>query len=354
MKASPSYKMQATWSAPANIAIVKYWGKYGAQLPQNPSISFTLQKSCTITQIRLLGDLGPALDFTFAGSPQETFQQKIAAYFQRHGEFFPHLLGHHLQISSHNTFPHSAGIASSASSMAALVLAALSLEWQLSGKVQMLSQVYQRPEFFTTASFLARAASGSAARSLFAPVASWGSDPQLDSDQEHGAVVKNPHPHFTNMRDSILLVSSRPKAVSSSLGHQLMDGHVFQAARIAQARENTQRLLAALANGNLPAFIEVLEEEALTLHALMLTSRPSFILWEAESLVLMEKIRLFRQRTGLPVGFTFDAGPNLHLLYPASIAPEVVAFIQSELLPHCENRQWIDDHVGQGPELINE
>ena len=124
------------WQSPSNIAIVKYWGKHGKQLPRNPSISFTLQSAVTDTILRYQPKektKGIALRFTFEGSPRPAFSQKIEQFFEQNLWAFPFLEQLDIQIDSKNTFPHSAGIASSASSMSALALCLCSLERELFG-----------------------------------------------------------------------------------------------------------------------------------------------------------------------------------------------------------------------------
>ena len=121
------------WQAPSNIALVKYWGKYGEQLPEkNPSISFTFSQCFTNTEVsfseREPG--GVAFDFLFDQKKQPEFYPKIQKFMERITPYFPALKRHHLSISSHNSFPHSSGIASSASAMAALALCIVDFEKQ--------------------------------------------------------------------------------------------------------------------------------------------------------------------------------------------------------------------------------
>jgi diphosphomevalonate decarboxylase len=99
-------------------------------------------------------------------------------------------------------------------------------------------------------------------------------------------------------------------------------------------------------------FGRIAEDEALTLHALMMSSNPSFMLIEPNTVALIKKIRAFRADTGHPVFFTLDAGPNIHLLYPGSVVHEVRSFIESDLKRLCENEYYIQDWVGEGPEEV--
>jgi diphosphomevalonate decarboxylase len=101
-------------------------------------------------------------------------------------------------------------------------------------------------------------------------------------------------------------------------------------------------------------FADIVEAEALELHALMMTSQPSFILMQPNTLDIIQRIRSFRERTQLPVCFTLDAGPNVHVLYPYYEKRKVRNFIQKELLPLCEQQVAIYDHMGRGPKQVFE
>jgi diphosphomevalonate decarboxylase len=70
---------------------------------------------------------------------------------------------------------------------------------------------------------------------------------------------------------------------------------------------------------------------------------------EYNTMEIIEKIRYFRAKTKIPVCFTLDAGPNVHLLYPEKYRKDTLPFVQTELLPLCDNNRWIDDRMGEGP-----
>ena len=330
--------MPISWKSPSNIALVKYWGKHGQQLPKNASISFSLDAAHTITSLAYSPQGQGKLDFWFENQPNFAFRDKILKVLAKM-PIFDFLKEYDIQIHSHNSFPHSAGIASSASSMSALVLCLCTMA-QAENKVD-----WDDATFWQEASRLSRLASGSAARSVRGQAMIWGQTPAWQAASDAYAVDFSAHLHpvFSTYRDAILFVSRSEKSVSSTAGHALMDTNPFAEARYAQAQNNLSNLLPALQSGDIQAFGEILEEEALTLHALMMCSRPSFILLEPNSLELIQKVRAWRRQTNLPLYFTIDAGPNLHLLYPDEIHPQVEAFIQTELLAYCENRQYLSD-----------
>jgi len=97
----------------------------------------------------------------------------------------------------------------------------------------------------------------------------------------------------------------------------------------------------------------IVENEALSLHAMMMTSNPSFLLLKPNSLELINRIRRFREKTQIPVCLTIDAGPNIHLLYFQENEMDVKAFIERELIAFCETGKWIDDQIGSGPERLS-
>ena len=185
-------------------------------------------------------------------------------------------------------------------------------------------------------------------------MALWGAtDCYKGSSDEYAVSLENDiHPVFKTFRDSILIVSGETKSVSSRAGHGLMEGNPYATARYAQANENIKNLLAALKSGDLDTFINITESEALQLHALMMCSNPSFILMKPNTLRIIEAVRNFRNETQIPLCFTLDAGPNVHLLYPESEAEKVENFIKSELITYCNQGRWIADHVGDGPKKL--
>jgi len=337
------------WQSPSNIALVKYWGKRGKQLPQNPSISFTLSECCTETFVQYKKAKSFGFQFFFEGQESPTFGAKIEKFLLDNQAFFPFINQLHLTVESHNTFPHSSGIASSASSMSAFIMCLMEIERSLSlSKGRPVDLDLQKVSYFS------RLASGSAARSVFPKMALWGATEAYEgSSDEYAVPLENDiHPVFKTYRDSIMIVSGEKKSVSSRAGHGLMEGNPYAPARYAQANENIKNLLTALKSGDLDTFMSITESEALQLHALMMCSNPSFILMKPNTLHIIEEVRNFRNETHIPLCFTLDAGPNVHLLYPDNEAAAVEKFIKSELVTYCDQGRWIADHVGDCPKLL--
>jgi diphosphomevalonate decarboxylase len=341
---------RVAWQSPSNIAIVKYWGKYGLQLPRNPSISLTLKAARSETSIRFQTkkEKGLHFQFLFEGKPQPLFGDKLGKYLHALLPYFPFLDYLEMEIESQNTFPHSSGIASSASAMSALVMCLLEME-QLLGGVKLAPA-----DFLQKASYLARLGSGSAARSVFPLASSWGSSKAITGSSNYYATPLQGELHevFRTYRDSILIISKETKKVSSRAGHALMEDNPFALVRYALAQANTEALHQALQLGDQESFCRIAEAEALQLHALMMTSNPSFMLMEAATVSAIKAVQAYRAESGIPLCFTLDAGPNLHLLYPQQDEGKVKDFMQAELLQYCQQGFWIDDQVGEGPSKI--
>ena len=338
------FRGKVGWACPSNIALVKYWGKKGTQIPQNPSISFTLSECRTETFVTFEKAEQFGFQFFFEGQENPAFGAKIEKFLLDYQVFFPFINQLNLKVESCNTFPHSSGIASSASSMSAFVMCLLDIESQMIGK----------DIDFQKASYFSRLASGSAARSVFPKMALWGATDcyNVSSDEFAVSLESDIYPVFKTYRDAILIVSGETKAVSSRAGHGLMEGNPYASARYALANENIKNLLIALQSGDLDTFINITESEALQLHALMMCSNPSFILMKPNTLRIIEEIRRFRNETKTPLCFTLDAGPNVHLLYPENEGEKVEKFIKNELVTYCNQGRWIADHVGDGPKKL--
>ena len=333
--------------SPSNIALVKYWGKKPIQIPTNPSISFTLKNCHSQTSISFKKSSSFTFDFKIDGKSDKSFIPKIESFFNRIKNFTPFLFEYQIQIISENTFPHSSGIASSASGFSALALAITQLEQKITG--------FSNEDKYLKASYLSRLGSGSASRSLYGPCAIWGYHKDvINSNDEFAIEYQNIHSNFKNYQDTILLIDKGIKKVSSSTGHNLMHNHPFSKERFSQANKNLNETISVLEKGDLEKFISVTESEALTLHAMMMTSNPYFILMKEGTLSVIEKVWEFRKSSDIPLCFTLDAGANVHLLYPDNYKQTVLNFIDNELIVYCENQQYICDEVGSGAKIINE
>ncbi len=244
-------------------------------------------------------------------------------------------------IKTENTFPHSSGIASSASGFGAIAKCLMNLD-------EIFNSNNQQPECINQkASFLARLGSGSACRSLYEGLVVWGKTEEVEGSSDLFAVPYNNdeiHPIFRNFNDWVLLIHEGQKSVSSTVGHGLMNTNPYAERRFQEAHENFAKLKTILSSGDMEGFIKLVEHEALTLHAMMMMSEPAFILMQTGTLQVINKIWEFRKITGLALFFTLDAGANVHLLFPNDIDNDrITDFIKTELIPLTQKSGVVKD-----------
>ncbi|MRN01264.1 diphosphomevalonate decarboxylase [Riemerella anatipestifer] len=335
--------IQVSDTCPSNIALIKYWGKYAQQIPANPSISFTLNNAKTTTNIVFNADEPFGVKTYLAEKEETQFSSKIEKYFKTIEPYLPWILSGSYEIRTENTFPHSSGIASSASGFGAIAKCLMKID-------EAFSKEATTHDFrLKKASFLARLGSGSACRSLYNGLVVWGETPEVEGSSDLFAV---PYPTekvaevFRKFNDWVLLIHEGQKSVSSTVGHGLMNTNPYAERRFQEARENFIPLKEILKSGDLEKFITLVEHEALTLHAMMMMSEPAFILMKTGTLEVINKIWEFRKSTGLPLFFTLDAGANVHLLFPENQeAEKITTFIEKELLPHTQNGKVVKDSI---------
>ena len=335
-------KRTASEVCPSNIALIKYWGKYENQIPANPSISYTLSQCRTITEMEFAEGENFSVKLFLSGKEEPKFAEKTAKYLAGIEKYLPWVLRGCFVIKTENTFPHSSGIASSASGFGALAKCLMALDKEISGEKSS-------EETLQKASLLARLGSGSACRSLYNGLVVWGATPVVSGSADEYAVpypVSEIHPIFRDFNDWVMLIHEGQKSVSSTVGHGLMNGNPYAQVRFAEAAKNFFTLQEILKNGDMEGFIKLVEHEALTLHAMMMISDPAFILMQTGTLETIHKVWDFRRETGLPLFFTLDAGANVHLLFPNDGQQErIKAFIETELLAYTQSGGVVKDFM---------
>lgn len=341
----------SSWRSPSNIALIKYWGKHGLQLPRNPSLSFTLSACHTQMKLEVFPEAStPGLVVMYDGTPRSSFEQKIKTFFSLVSDRFPWLSQASVVIDSVNTFPHGAGIASSASAMSALALCLMDIHDQLHGSPHTPDAAW-----WCKASEVARLGSGSACRSVYPVAALWGESSGVAASSDAYAIPwgNEMAPVYHDFQDTILIVSTKEKAVSSTAGHKLMEGLPYADTRYAEAKNNLNKLCDIMSRPDaIDQFITIVESEALQLHALMMSGNTPFILMEPDTISLIKEIWRFRKETGIPVCFTLDAGPNVHLLYPKEYTAPILEWVKTTLVSYCTDERYILDQVGNGPEKV--
>ncbi|MDJ0754672.1 MAG: diphosphomevalonate decarboxylase [Ardenticatenaceae bacterium] len=296
----------ATARAGSNIAFVKYWGNLNHELriPMNNSLSMTLDQAYTTTTVTFSNDYAQD-SLHLNGSPAgEAATQRAAD----HLAILRQLAGRQekAKIVSKNSFPTGAGIASSASGFAALTVAA-------AGALGL-----DLPQ--QTLSRLARRGSGSASRSIDGGFVEW---VQGSSDESSYARPLAPADHW-DLVDVIAIISTGHKHVGSTGGHAAASSSPFFQARLGELATTLPQVREALLQRDLPRFGELIEAEAISLHVMAMTSKPGILYWQPGSLEVVHALYEWR-RTGEAIGyFTFDAGPNVHIITEQKYAAAVV------------------------------
>ncbi|RMZ59534.1 diphosphomevalonate decarboxylase [Chryseobacterium nematophagum] len=327
-------------SCPSNIALIKYWGKYEDQIPANPSISYTLHNCKTNTSMEFLAHEPFSVQTFLTGIEEAKFAEKIEKFFKNIEKYLPWILKGKYIIKTENTFPHSSGIASSASGFGAIAKCLMELEVIFTGEKS-------ETEWVKKVSFLARLGSGSACRSVYNGMVVWGECDEVEGSSDLFAIQypsSEIHQVFKDFNDWVLLIHEGQKSVSSTVGHGLMKTNPYAERRFQEAKENFVPLKEILKKGDLAGFIKLVEHEALTLHAMMMMSDPAFILMKTGTLEVINKIWDFRKETNLPLFFTLDAGANVHLLFPNNGEEEKIkSFIETELLQYTQKKGVVKD-----------
>lgn len=276
-------------SAPANIALIKYMGKEEGNMPVNISLSYTIERFSTTVE------LDDAAEYDY-------LEDDLGLTREQRDRFLVHLryiksrmdFGGYFRVRSSNNFPHGAGIASSASSFAALTKVAC----------KAIADIESRPMLSSRElSEIARHGSGSAARSLFGP---W-----CIFDRGEARSVEFP---YTIIHELILIDGARKK-ISSSEAHKLVRSSLLFSNRVERAHVRCQRLIDSLTSQNWHDAYQICWGEFWDMHALFETSTPHFGYIGGNTMHVLRRLEEFwLQHKDGPI-VTLDAGPNIHLLW---------------------------------------
>lgn len=329
---------KTTVSAPANIAFVKYWGARDLDqaIPMNPSISMTLDQCVTQCTAELLdGDRDEIWisepDGGF-GSPEPEFAQRMIDHLDRIRQWAGR--GERFRIATRNNFPGAAGLASSASGFAALTLAAAGALERGDTPLDELSRLARR------------SGSGSAARSVLGGYVQWPATLAEGADGEaQSYAVQLAEASQWDLRDVIAVVEIGPKIVSSRDGHQRAPTSPYYAKRLELLPARLDTVRRAIESADLALLGPVLEEEAVDLHLIAMSSSPPIFYWSPGSVAVLRAVRELRQE-GLEAWATMDAGANVHVICDPDSEDDVVERLED--LPAVGF--VIRDGVGDGPE----
>lgn len=324
-----SNERSITAEAASNIAFVKYWGArdLGRVEPANPSISMTLSRCRSICSATFYegeaGDDEILLVESGADRPAPpAFSERIHAHLDRlrarvgrSGRF---------RIATRNTFPAAAGIASSASGFAALSLAvsrALGLE----------------PDDQQLADLARSSGSGSATRSAMGGYVRWPADGDRVIDQ----IADEDH---WDLCDLVALVQTEAKKVSSLDGHRRAPSSPYFDGRLEQLEGRLDQVTEAILARDFARLGETVEEDAIDLHVIAMTSKPPIYYWKPGTLAVLEAVRDLRDG-GISAWSTMDAGANVHVICEPANADAV----ERRLRACAEVQDVLVDRVGPGP-----
>jgi diphosphomevalonate decarboxylase len=284
--------VQATAVAHPNIALIKYWGKAdpASNLPAMGSISITLDTLVTTTSVRF----DPALredSFSLDGRPAPELVPRVRSCLELFRARLAGVL--HAEVSSTNSFPTGAGLASSASGFAALVVAA----------DRALGAGFER----TQLAELARQCSGSAARSLF------GGFVELRLRSDGAGTDTGPILTAADwpLQVVVAVTSAEAKAIGSTSGMLHTERtSPYYPAWLATSRADLVAARRAIEDRDFAALAAVAEHSCLKMHAVMLASRPGLLYWNGTTVACLHRLRELAA-AGVGVFFTIDAGPQV-------------------------------------------
>ena len=291
----------ATAQANPNIAFIKYWGNRDntLRLPSNGSISMNLDGLYTRTTVSFQPSL-PYDELIINGHEVRGAGSERISYIL---DIIRGMANIHerAEVMSENNFPSGAGIASSASAFAALALA---------GSKAAGLQLSERD-----LSRLARRGSGSAARSIPGGFVEW----QAGAGDEDSFAFSIAGSDHWDLVDYVAIVSAAHKKTGSTEGHAIASTSPLQSARIADAARRLEICRKAILERDFNTFASIVELDSDMMHAVMMTSTPALHYWKPASLEVMNRVRDWRM-DGIPVCYTVDAGPNIHVICPETEA----------------------------------
>ncbi len=287
--------MKSTALAHPNIALIKYWGNrdHDLRIPVNGSFSMNLEGLSAKTQVvfneslredKLILNKKAISGAGLVRVSQILDEVRLKANVNLFAE-----------VVSENNFPTGAGIASSAAAFSALALSASKAAGLELDEKEL--------------SILARHGSGSACRSVPSGFVEWTNG---ETDKNSYSFSLAPPEHW-DLADCIAVVSGDHKEIGSTQGHRIAETSPLQAARVADAPRRIEICREAILKRDFETFASIVEQDSDLMHAVMMTSNPALFYWHPSTLHVMKSVRTWR-RQGVPVCYTIDAGPNVHVI----------------------------------------
>lgn len=286
--------MKKTAIAHSNIAFIKYWGKKDEllKLPENSSISMNLSNMYTTTTVEFNSQLKNDT-VLFDGQTDRNVTHRVSEHLDRIRKIAKST--HFANVVTQNTFPSDTGLSSSASGFAALTLASL----------QALGVRKSAKEL----SIISRLGSGSACRSIPDGFVQW-----LESDQSDESYAYSLYPpSYWGIADIVAIVSTGKKDIPTTTGMVTTQTSPFWPLRKQLLPQKIEKIKTYLKIRDFEKFGELVESEALEMHAIMLTSKPSLIYWQSGTLEVMKNVKKWRDE-GISCYFTINTGQDVHIL----------------------------------------
>jgi diphosphomevalonate decarboxylase len=321
--------VKATATSPSNIAFIKYWGNrhHDLRLCWNDNISMNLSNMLTTTTVEFSGE--------FKNDSLEIAGNQVAATELARVVNVLDLIrkknniSHFAKVASKNSFPIGTGLSSSASAFAALALAASAAAGLKLSEKEL--------------SILARRGSGSACRSIPSGFTRW-----LAGCTDHKSFAVSVYPSsYWKIVDVVVLVSNFRKDIGSTDGHKIAHTSPFLKTRLKNLPAKIAQINEFIKTKNFEKFGELVESEALELHAIMITSTPSLIYLTPESIRLMKQVQSWRKE-GIPVYFTLNTGQDVHLICEQNTVAEITKKLRS--LDYVKD--IIENHPCAGAHLV--
>lgn len=275
--------------APSNIALIKYMGKEAENIPINASLSYTLNQFTTTVTMELSDTKDTVVDVELTVQEVERFLRHLN-YIKQLTEF-----NGYFSIKSYNNFPKSVGIASSASSFAALTKCAFKSICTIKN-IPVPSMEYM--------SSISRRASGSSCRSFFEPWCIWDRECTQKIDIKPSKILHD-----------LIMVDDIAKTISSSEAHRLVRTSLLLEGRAQRANNRCEKLIYALNHNNWYEAYQLCWEDFSDMHAMFETSYPHFGYMNYKTAYILTEIRKFWKNHNVGPIATVDAGPNVHLLW---------------------------------------
>lgn len=289
--------------SPANIAFIKYWGNHDPHLvlPNSDTFSMNISHCFTTINMEIHDDpkhkilaIKKYRDADFERANAESLS-RFLKYYESFRQYFGVKKDIGFDIRSENSFPLKAGIASSSSFFSGMALA--------------LNHAFNLGLSERELSIAARLGSGSATRSIPDGYVWW----HQGNDSKSSFAESLAAPDYWDLIDVVAIVSYGEKSATSHAGHATASTSPLYQSRLKELKVRTKEMRAAFEKKDFTKFGTLCEEEAISLHAVMMTQRPAIYYWNGASIELMKKLQQLRQQN-IEAYYTFDAGANMHII----------------------------------------